>query len=120
MAEVAKAAKAAADSTAEKSSNATSPGGMMSFSDKGLCPDLSVSQVRPWAFWGFCPPAHATVCGSGTLARRASCAEPFACRELTRAALADSPSNVVRRASGSAALCCSSPSEFYSLCWWVS
>ena len=70
MAEVAAAAKAAADSTAEKSSNAASPGGMMSFSDKGLCPDLSVSQVRPRALMGFDPAGHAAVCGSATLARR--------------------------------------------------
>lgn len=43
MAAVAKAAKGVADSSAPDSAEA---GGIMSFSDKGLCPDLTVPQVR--------------------------------------------------------------------------
>ena len=43
MAAVAKAAKDVADSSAPDSAEA---GGIMSFSDKGLCPDLTVPQVR--------------------------------------------------------------------------
>ena len=44
MAAVAKAAKGVADSSAKDDSEGGA--GLMKFSDKGCCPDLSVSQVR--------------------------------------------------------------------------
>ena len=48
MAAVAKAAKAATAGVADSSAKDDSAGGagLMTFSDKGCCPDLSVSQVR--------------------------------------------------------------------------